>query len=183
MEPGMLERADNCRLTPDTGGGALLDVGCYGVSVGRWLLGAEPTAVQAQALFHDRTGVDLHLTAGLRFGDEALATVEASFCAGLQQTYAVIGTEGAIELPHDAFIPWEKEALFTLRGRNREDGEVLRVAGTDEYRRMVEHFAGRVLAGREPMVSPEDSIANMVVLDALAEAARRGHSVRIRQRE
>jgi predicted dehydrogenase len=179
MEPEMLERGENCRLKPDTGGGALLDVGCYGVSVARWLLGSEPSAVQAQALYHDRTGVDVHLTASLRFGRDALATVEASFCAGLQQTYSVIGAEGAIELPHDAFIPWEKEALFSLRGRNQEKGEVLHVSGTDEYQRMVEHFADRVLAGRETILPPEDSVANTDVLDALAEAARHGRSVRI----
>ncbi|MGD9228753.1 MAG: Gfo/Idh/MocA family oxidoreductase, partial [Desulfobacterales bacterium] len=43
---------DNVRLKPEMGGGALLDVGCYSVSVARWLLGAEPTQVQAQAVYH-----------------------------------------------------------------------------------------------------------------------------------
>ena len=43
--------AENARLKPEMGGGALLDVGCYGVSVARWLLGDEPIRVQAQALY------------------------------------------------------------------------------------------------------------------------------------
>ena len=40
----LLATADNYRLRPDMGGGALLDVGCYSVSLARWLLDAEPAA-------------------------------------------------------------------------------------------------------------------------------------------
>ena len=35
------------RLDPARGGGALWDVGCYGVSTGRLFAGAEPAAVRA----------------------------------------------------------------------------------------------------------------------------------------
>ncbi len=41
-----------------------------------------------------------------------LAVVEASFISALQQTYSVVGSNGALELPHDAFIPWEKDAPY-----------------------------------------------------------------------
>ena len=55
----------NARLNPDMGGGALLDVGCYSVSVARWMLGTEPVRVQAQAVFHPND-VDIHLVGSLR---------------------------------------------------------------------------------------------------------------------
>ena len=51
----------NARLTPEMGGGALLDVGCYGTNVARWLYAAEPRQVQCQACYHPG-GVDLHVT-------------------------------------------------------------------------------------------------------------------------
>jgi len=146
------------------------------VSVARWLLGEEPNRLQAQAVYHP-SGVDVHFAGTLRFGDSRLATVEASFVSALQQTYAVIGNEAAIELPHDAFIPWDKDALFTVRGKDQETGEEHVLPGADEYQLMVEHFSEAVLRQRAPMFSPEESVRNMKVLDGLAEAARTGRTI------
>ena len=175
MTEEALEAGDGTRLSPEMGGGALLDVGCYTVSVARWLLGAEPVSVQAQAVY--RHGVDVHIAGTLRFPTGALAGIEAGFVSALQQTFSVTGTMGAIELPHDAFIPWEREALYTRRERDSEAGEVHRVAGADEYRLMVEHFARAVRGEGGLDVLPEDSILNMSALDALALAAREERTV------
>jgi xylose dehydrogenase (NAD/NADP) len=176
MADELLASGNNPRLKPEMGGGALLDVGCYGVSLARWLFGAEPVQVQAQAVFDSR-GVDVHFVGLLRFPDTGLATIEASFISALEQTYTVVGAEGAIELPHDAFIPWDKETLFILRGSDQEQGQAHVTAAADEYQLMVEHFAAAVLGGRQLSFAPEDSLGNMRVLDALAEAARTGRTI------
>ena len=160
------------------GGGALLDVGCYSVSAARWLLSAEPTAVQAQAVYHP-AGVDTHLVGTLRFEEEKLAVLEASFISALQQTYTVVGSDGAIDLPHDAFIPWEKDAVYTLRKKDEAVGEEHVIQGADEYQLMVEHFSDAVLGRAELDYTPQDSVANMRVLDALAEAAKTGNTVNV----
>jgi xylose dehydrogenase (NAD/NADP) len=178
MDKETLARGDNARLKVETGGGALMDVGCYCVSVAQWFMGGEPTAVQAQAVYHS-SGVDMHLVGSLRFPGEGLATIEVSFISSLQQTYSIIGGEGAIELPHDAFIPWEREAAFTVRGKNQEVGQKHLTPGADEYQLMVEHFADAAL-GRETLaVKPEESVRTMRILDGLAEAARTGTTVRL----
>ena len=73
-----------------TGGGALLDVGCYGVSLARWLLDAEPArcrprqSIIAAVLIYTSS-------AALRFPGSELATFEASFISALQQTFTVVG--------------------------------------------------------------------------------------------
>ncbi|MGD9123352.1 MAG: Gfo/Idh/MocA family oxidoreductase, partial [Desulfobacterales bacterium] len=72
----------NVRLKPEMGGGALLDVGCYSVSVARWFLGAEPSQVQAQAEY-DPGGVDVHMVGSLGFAGNGLASFEASFITAL----------------------------------------------------------------------------------------------------
>jgi predicted dehydrogenase len=171
MDDEIFESGGNARLKSDMGGGALLDVGCYSVSVARWLIGAEPTAVQAQAVYHP-AGVDIHFVGSLRFEAEQLAVLEASFISALQQTYTVVGSEAAIELPHDAFIPWERDAVYTLRKTDDEVGAKQVIQGADEYQLMVEHFSDAVLGQTELDVTPDDSIANMRVLDALAKAAK-----------
>jgi len=113
----------------------------------------------------------------LRFPGGGLATVEAGFMAALQQAYAITGSRGSIELPHDAFIPWEQDATYTLRGEHDENGRLYSVAGADEYRLMVEHFADAVL-GRDPLAFlPRESVCNMQALDGLARAARDGTTI------
>lgn len=169
---------NNARLKPEMGGGALLDVGCYSVSVARWFFGAEPTQVQAQAVYHPG-GVDVHMAGTLGFVDTALAIFEASFISALQQTYSIAGAEGVIELPHNAFVPWEKDTAFSLRGPDEEEGQQHVISGADEYRLMVEHFADVVLENADLMFPPADSIGNMRVLDALAQAARTGETVKL----
>ena len=119
----------------------------------------------------------MHLVGSLAFDGGGLASLEVSFVSALQQTYSVIGNEGAIDLPHDAFIPWEKEAVFRLRGKTDETGEKIVIPGADEYRLMVEHFADAVRGAFVPAYPVTDSVANLTVLDALAEAVRSGRSV------
>jgi len=166
------------RFRPEMGGGALLDVGCYGVSLARWIFGAEPERVQAVGEYGP-TGVDLTLIGLLQFPGRRFAIVEASLATALQQTFSIVGTQGAIELPHDAFIPWEKDASFRMRGVDEKEGKVVTVPGADEYQLMVEHFAEAVLNHSKLEFPPEDSLKNMGVLDALVMAARVGHSVPI----
>jgi xylose dehydrogenase (NAD/NADP) len=172
------ENPHNARLKPEMGGGALLDVGCYGVSVARWLYGAEPLQVQCQASYHPG-GVDLHVTGMLKFDSDRLGTLEASFITALQQTFTVVGENGAVELPHDAFVPWEKDVVYTLRGKDAETAPPTVVPGADEYRLMVEHFVDAVRGQASLEFLPADSIGNMRVLDALAVAARTGETVSI----
>jgi xylose dehydrogenase (NAD/NADP) len=181
VEEELLADEDNVRMNPDQGGGALLDVGCYCVSVARWLMGTEPTRAQAEAVYHSR-GVDTHFLGTLRFPGGRLATVEASFVSALQQTYSIVGSEGAIELPHDAFVPWEKDALFTVRGPEEELGKQQTVAGADEYLLMIEHFNEAILGKASLAFAPRDSVRNMEVLDALAQAAETGRGVIIERR-
>lgn len=168
----------NVRLNPEMGGGALLDVGCYSVSVARWLFGAEPSQVQAQAQY-DPGGVDVHMVGSLGFSGNFLASFEASFITALQQTYCIAGSDGVIELPHNAFVPWENEAVFYVRGRDQETGQKHSVPGADEYKLMVEHFADAVMGRTELRFSIADSIENMRVLDALARAAKTGTTVKL----
>ena len=121
----------------------------------------------------------MHVVGTLGFAETALATFEASFISALQQTYSIAGADGVIELPHNAFVPWEKDAAFFIRGQDEEEGQKQVIPGADEYQLMVEHFADVVLGNTDLMYPLSDSIGNMRVLDALAQAARTGETVRL----
>jgi xylose dehydrogenase (NAD/NADP) len=181
IEEQILKKKENARLKKE-GGGALLDVGCYGVSVARWVMGENPESVQAAAHFNSE-GVDIHAVGVLHFRNRGLATIEASFISALQQTYTIVGETGSIELPHNAFIPWEEDTTYVYRGRNEEIGRQEVIPGADEYRLMVEHFSDVILHGASPLVETGHSIQNMRVLDALARSARLGQRVAVNEKQ
>jgi len=181
MSDDLIASGDNYRLRSVRGGGALLDVGCYGVGAARLFLKQRVTRVQALALKKNDSGVDLHLVGNLDFDGKALASIEASFCSGLQQTYSIVGSTGVIDLPHDAFIPWGETTRLYLRLEGRDRAEPMTLPGADQYRLMVEHFGQRVRFGGKPMVTLGDSIRTLSVLDALAESAQRGTSIEVNE--
>lgn len=179
INPEIFKNGKDARLRPEMGGGALLDVGCYNISVARLLFGHNPTQVYAQAVYHE-SGADVHVVGTLCFPEDGMATFEASFITALQQTYTIVGRKGAIELPHNAFIPWEEDAIYIVRDKDQEVGQQYVIPGADEYQLMVEHFADAVLAQTDLQFSVKDSIMNMRVLDALAKAARTRQTIALK---
>ncbi|MGZ6299348.1 MAG: Gfo/Idh/MocA family protein [Candidatus Limnocylindria bacterium] len=141
-----LEDASNYRLKADLGGGALLDVGCYVVSVARWILG-EPSRVLARSRFAH--GVDMTTSALLQFDGGATAAVWSSFESPEEQGLAVVTREGVERL----------ERPFTTRDES------------DPYQLMVESFAKSVIDRIPAAIPLSESIANMRVLDRIRAAA------------
>ena len=136
--------AENYRMKKELGGGALLDVGCYTVSVARWIL-VEPDGVAAWA----RGGeVDMTVSSLLHFPSGATASLWASFESPEEQGLTVVTKGGRVrlEMPFSSKQP-------------------------DPYRLMVESFAESVLEGRPVALPVSDSVANMRVLDRIAKAA------------
>jgi predicted dehydrogenase len=158
------------RLDPTRGGGALFDVGCYGVNAARYFTGEEPDGVRATAR-RGATGVDLTLAASLRFPSGAIAQVDCSFEAPYRCRLELVGTGGAIEVP-DAFLPGRvpMARLMRLGTDSSADGaETLEFDGHNPYSAMVDHFGASVAAGR--LIAPaEDGLAQMVVLDCIIHA-------------
>jgi predicted dehydrogenase len=157
------------RLDASRGGGALWDIGCYGVSTTRLFAGAEPTKVQSLARF-GKTRVDLSLTAELRFPNGVLGLIDCSFEQPFRCVYELVGTGGVIVVP-DAYLPPDRPVarLTTTDGSSRE----LNFDGRNQYAAMVDAFEQAVRSGSvaEPA---EDGLAQMTVLDAILAAARRG---------
>lgn len=163
IEPG------DWRLVPQRGGGALWDVGCYGVSTARAFIGAEPTAARALAHFGP-TGVDLTLGAVLRFPGDVLGVIDCSFEQPLRQTYELLGTAGSIEVPR-AYLPSDAPTARVLNadGSVREE---LTFDGRDQYACMVDDFARSVARGA--LIAPaENGLAQMKALDMILAEARR----------
>jgi predicted dehydrogenase len=166
-----LRSADNIRLDPELGGGSLMDVGCYCVNVSRTMVGEEPIEAQATARWTER-GVDESMAGILRFPGGAVAHFDCSLALERAEWYEVAGADGLMRVDA-AFLPGT-DAVQIDEARGREGIERHDVAGADEYRHMVEHFARCVLDDSEPRWSADEAAANMRAITALYRSAREG---------
>lgn len=155
----------------ELGGGALMDVGCYGVHVARMLTGEEPLRVLA---FARRGAVDETLMGVLEFPGGVLAHVECSMETEESRHLEIKGARGSI-IVDNPWYPREIEVPIRLRRDERE--EIMTVPGADAYRVEIEEMERAIRTGTPPCVSLDDAVANMRVLDALAASSRSGSPV------
>lgn len=166
-----LRSEDDIRMKPELGGGSLMDVGCYCVNVARTLAETEPLEVQAFASWAS-TGVDAQMAGTLRFEDGLLAQFDCALTLERRESFVAAGPEGHIAVA-SAFLPGTGET--TIEETQGRSGITRRtVAGADEYRLMVEHFAQSVLDTTPLRYPASEAAANLRVIEALYRSARNG---------
>ena len=100
--------ADDRLFRADCGGGALLDVTVYPLTLVHDLLGV-PDEIQSAA--HLDNGIDLSSSLILRYASGAFASIDTGFELGLRNNAVISGTEGSIVFG-DCFFCSETVELF-----------------------------------------------------------------------
>jgi D-xylose 1-dehydrogenase (NADP+, D-xylono-1,5-lactone-forming) len=168
-----LDTPTNIRLDPALGGGSLWDVGGYPVTYTQLIMGHEPTMVFGSAHWH-ASGVDEEFMGMLRFDAGATANIFAGFRTPYRTWLEVLGSEGALTVPHP-FRPGPRETLDLER---RGAVEHIEVTGSAEiFVREIEDFEASVLDGAAPVVSLAESRRTAATLAALYAAAREAGSM------
>ena len=167
----------NIRNRPEAGGGGLMDIGSYAVSLARFLFGREPARVVAMVDVDPDLGVDRLVSALLDFGEGRTATFTCGTQLQAYQTVQVFGSGGRIELE----IPFNAPQDGPCKLWHEDDGGVheTRFDRVDQYTLQAEAFSRSVLED-EPVPTPlSDAVANMRVIDAILESGRRGAWVEV----
>jgi predicted dehydrogenase len=164
---------ENIRWNGELGGGALMDLGCYCVSVSRLVAGCEPLRAAA---VERRSGVDGTMIGVLEFPNNILAHFECSFEQHGRSFAEIEGTEGVIILTRPWF-PGEHSGEYLIRREGKE--ERVTVPGANTYRLEVEDFGRACQTHAAPRWSIDDAVANMTVIDSLYQAAREHHPVAV----
>lgn len=171
-----LSDLNNIRLKSELCGGSLMDIGGYCVNFSRYIAGREPVEVFAVAHFGQKSGVDETLAGTLIFPDGQIAQFDCSFQTVPRSFCEVVGSDGKIDIP----VPWlpgsgDVSIAITKGGHS----STLKVKGADSYLLEVDHFCDCINQNRPPMLSPEDSLRNVRVLQALLRSAREARPVRL----
>jgi predicted dehydrogenase len=110
-------KRDHRLLDPDQGGGALLDLGIYPITLAHLILGV-PDEIKASASFTDR-GVDSEVSMALHYSGGRSATLHTTIESVTATRATVAGDDGRIDIDRSFYSP----AGFTL---HRHDGKELR---------------------------------------------------------
>lgn len=161
----------NIRNQKEIGGGGLMDIGCYNVSLSRFVFDAEPSRVLAIAEFDPAFGTDTLMSGVLDFG-----VGQSLFTCGTKlapfQRVIVLGTEGRIEIeiPFNA-PPDAPHSMWLQKGR---DVTTAPAGPHDQYRIQGDLFSLAIL-NDTPVPTPlEDAVANMRVIDRLFASSSAG---------
>ena len=170
-------RPDNIRNRPDLGGGGLLDIGSYNVSVARFLFGTEPRRVVATVEFDPDFRVDRLASAILDFGPAGTATFTCGTQLEAFQRVLAVGTQGLLEIEIPFNPPLGGPTSTVLERGNETTSMVFDRA--DHYTLQGEAMS-RAILDDTPVPTPlEDAVANMEVLDAVFRSAEVGTWVEV----
>lgn len=164
----LLPSTNNIRFKYELAGGALMDCGCYPVSLIRYLAEAEPTIDHAEAsLFAPQ--VDHKMTAELSFADGRTAHLECDMLSPklFRSVLRVKGDTGRLSVispfqPH--WFNW-----LTVHGNKGTYRKMVR--GENSYALQLRAFVSAIRGELKLNTDPSDAIGNMRVIDAIYEKA------------
>jgi predicted dehydrogenase len=150
------------RYRYELAGGATMDVGSYAIHMLRLLAGGEPVVTYARAKLASAK-VDRAMTAELDLPGGAKGRIHCSLWSRtlLRIGAHVRGSRGELRVVNPVLPQfYHRLELRDGSGRRRE-----KVAGEGTYTCQLRAFAAAVLDGKPTLTPPEESLANMRVID------------------
>lgn len=171
---------EEAELARRRGGGAILDVGCYAVSMVRLIAGIElatdaalPIEVQGMGHIDPDLGSDDWAVANLRFPNDIIAQVSAGVKVEHRNDLRIFGSTGSIHVP-SPWVPGGRQAgttRITLKRRGVPDlTELLVETQTGLYVQEADTVAANIGLKQAREMSWQDTLANMQTLDMWREA-------------
>ena len=164
-----LAKPGDIRYRLDLAGGALMDMGCYTVSLLRLLAGGQPAVTSARAKLSS-PGVDRAMRADLTLPAGGTARIRCSmFSSSVLRMHArVEGDAGELRV----FNPFAPQMGHRLRVVTDAAGRrVEHLTRRPTYDFQLEAFVQAVAGGPPVLTPPEDAIDNMAVVDDIYRAA------------
>ena len=161
----------NIRNQADIGGGGLADIGCYCISLARFIFAAEPKRVMGLVEYDPQLKTDRIASAILDFGS-GTSTFTCSTQLAPYQRVNILGTEGRVEIDIPFNAPPDRPC--TMRHQHSSGLEEISLPVCDQYAIQGDLFS-QAVANNTPVPTPlEDAVANMRVIEAVVSSGKTG---------
>ncbi len=177
-----------------SGGGAIMDMGCHGLAWFRWMLGGRPRAMNVQAhlqtgLIHKgRTRAEENSLVIVEFEDGAIGVAENSWAkhGGMDDRVEVYGTGGVIYadlfIGNSALTYSEAGYGYAMEKAGSTKGwsfTIFEEAFNQGYPQELKHFIDCIREDQQPVVTGEDGRAVLEIMMAAYASARTGRKVKL----
>ena len=175
-----------------SGGGALMDMGCHGFAWFRWMLGPESppltvySSMQTGLIHPTRTRCEENALSIVEFQGGAVGIVENSWAklGGMEDRVEVCGTGGVVYadlfMGNSALTYSEKGYGYAMEKAGSTQGwtfTTFEEAFNQGYPQELRHFIACVREDTEPVTTGEDGRAVLEMLNAAYHSARIGQKV------
>jgi len=156
------------------GGGSLMDIGCYPISLSRFMFNSEPKSISSVIEYHPDFKVDVLASGILEFETGTSVFFSSTQLADNQQAQ-IFGTKGNIkfELPFNPPIDRPSKIWVTIG----DDCQTIEFETCNQYTIQADLFA-LAIRNNTPVPTPlEDSVKNMIVIEKLEESNLKGQRI------
>jgi len=166
----------NVRNMAEIGGGGLMDIGCYCISLSRFIYGAEPQRVWGTIDYDPNFKTDRLASGVLGFG-QGTSTFTCSTQLTPYQRVNIFGAEGRIEIEIPFNAPPDKPTkIWHQHGESKKE---IIFDICDQYTIQGDLFSKAVLNDTKVPTPLEDAVANMRVIEAIVKSSESGSWVSV----
>lgn len=168
---------NNIRNRVEVGGGALMDIGCYCISIPKFVLQNEPTRVTGIMERDLKLETDRMTSGIMSFSHGRTATFTCSTQLMPYQKCTIYGTKGYIEVQIPVNAPPSDPCMVFLHTTEQE--ELFALGPADQYTLEADAFARCIMGDEDMHFYMNDALGNMKIIDALVHGAREGEWVNV----
>ena len=161
---------ENIRNMVDMGGGGLMDIGCYCISLARLIFDEEPQRVFGKIEYDPDFETD-RICSGILDFVQGTSTFTCSTQLVPYQRVNVFGTKGRVEIEIPFNAPPDKPSKMLFQ--NNEKFEEIEIKICDQYTIQGDLFSLAVLKNEKVPTPIEDAVENMKVLEAVIQSAEK----------
>jgi predicted dehydrogenase len=167
---------NNIRNKKEAGGGGLMDIGCYCISLSRFLFDKEPVKVFGAVEFDPELQTDRMASGVMDFG-----TGTSTFTCSTQmfpyQRVNILGTEGRIEIEIPFNAPPAEEMI--IRHHSKSGPGKIIFKAVDQYTIQGDQFSKAILDDTPVPFPLQDAVNNMKVIEAVFKSSDEGKWITI----
>jgi predicted dehydrogenase len=156
----------NIRNRAEAGGGGLMDIGCYCISLSRFITGKEPSAVVGIADYDPAFNTDRIASAILDFSNGLTASFTCSTQSVPYQRVNIIGTKARLEIEIPFNAPLDQPTKIWMY--TKEETRTINFDTADQYTLQGDVFSKAVLNNEEVPFPLIDAVNNMRVIETIA---------------
>ncbi|MCC9605380.1 Gfo/Idh/MocA family oxidoreductase [Blastopirellula sp. JC732] len=163
--------AGDIRNQPEFGGGALMDIGCYPISLSRFIFEGEPRRVMASVTIDEQFKTDTVTSAIIDFGG-ITSTFTCSTKSAPYQRVHIFGTTGRVEIKIPFNAPPDEPCI--LYHETADEIQELKLPIADQYT-IQGDLMSKAILDESPVPTPlADAVANMRVIEAIFRSGKSG---------